>query len=58
MSFSLFTSAMRRDMVTRIKYLVLGRMNIWQRQESTWGDAPQLDIDTLIALELLFYIFE
>jgi hypothetical protein len=49
---------MRRDMVTRIKYLVLGHMNIWQKQESTWGDAPQLDIDTLIALELLFYIFE
>lgn len=55
-SFSFVTSAILRDIVTRMKYL---HTAIEQRTvQSTINNIPELDVDTLIALELLFDILE
>jgi hypothetical protein len=54
-SLSFVTSAILRETVTRIKYLK--RESRHRKNESSLHE-PELDIDTLIALKLLFYVLE
>ena len=49
---------MRREMVTRTKYLAKGYMNTVQMQQRGGLYTPELDVDTLIALKLFFHVLE
>ena len=55
-SLSFTTSAMRRDIVTRMKYLA--RIRERRGAKNTKGHEPQLDVNAQVALVLLLNIFE
>lgn len=71
MSFSFWTSAIRRAIVTRMKYLHKRRNqeDVRRSGPGRWKevrgeleveirDKPQLDVDPLVALVLLLYVLE
>jgi hypothetical protein len=58
MSLSFTTSDIRRDIVTRIKYLGIAITVRSYSNITVRGHAPQLDIDTQITLVLLLNILK
>jgi hypothetical protein len=57
MSLSFTTSAMRRDIVTRMKYLARTR-DEKDLTKSIWSYEPEFHVDAQVTLVLLLDIFE
>lgn len=59
-SFSFVTSAIRREIVTRTRYLGNGRYSVSQHEREGVGRgyAPELDVDALVALVLFLHVLE